>query len=157
MTMTEQLAENLLNVFEGENWTEVSIADILFDISYVEAGQKTAASQNSIAGLVHHLLYWNSVILQRIQNDDPEIPEINGFDVQVLASERDWQLLIAQTRRSFTELAEAIKLFPPDQLNHPTNFGKSTFRKNLFGIVEHAYYHLGQIVVIKKLIRANED
>jgi uncharacterized damage-inducible protein DinB len=154
MNIAEQLAENLLSVFEGGNWTEVSIADVLSDISYVEANAKTAASKNSIAGLVHHLMYWNGVILQRIQDHDLEIPEANGFDVEVLASEKDWQSLIAQTKHSFTELAKAIKLFPADRLNHPTNFGKSTFRKNLFGIVEHAYYHLGQIVMIKKLIRS---
>jgi hypothetical protein len=155
MTIPEQLAENLLTVFEGGNWTEVCIVDVLYDVSYIEASTKTPASPNTIAGLVHHLMYWNGVILQRIQNHDPQIPESNGFDVQALATEKDWQLLIEQTKHSYIKLAEAIKRFPTERLNAPTNFGKSNFGKNLFGIVEHAYYHLGQMVMIKKMVRSN--
>ena len=154
MNLPEQIAENLLQVFEGGNWTEVSIAEVLSDVNYIEASTKTQASQNTIASLVHHLKFWNGVIYQRIQNLDPKIPEINGFDVDVLTTESDWQVLIADTKHSFTELAEIIRRFPPERLDTPTNFGKSTFRKNLLGIVEHAYYHLGQMVVIKKLARA---
>jgi uncharacterized damage-inducible protein DinB len=151
--ITELLAENLRNVFEGGNWTEVSIMDALSDVSYLEANTKTPASQNTIASLLHHLMYWNGVIVQRIQNRDPEIPPINGFDVKAPTSEKDWQLLIEQAKQSFTELSEAIKQFQPERLDEPTNFGQSTFSKNLFGIVEHAYYHLGQIVILKKFVR----
>lgn len=153
MRITEQLSQNLISVFEGGNWTEVSIAETLSDVSYLEANTKNPASQNTIASLLHHLIFWNSVIALRIQNQDPEIPEVNGFDGEAPASEKDWQLLIEQAKHSFTELAEAIKQFPPERLSDLTNFGQSTFIKNLFGIVEHAHYHLGQIVILKKFIR----
>jgi hypothetical protein len=153
MKITELIAENLLNVVDGGNWTEVSILDVLLDVSYLEANTKTPASENTIASLVHHLKFWNGVIVQRIQNRDPEIPAVNGFDVEAPASEKDWQLLIEQTKNSFTVLADAIKQFQPERLNAPTNFGKSTFSKNIFGIVEHAYYHLGQIVILKKFVK----
>lgn len=153
MRITELLAENLLHVFEGGNWTEMSIIEVLSDVSYIEANTKTPASQNTIAGLVHHLVYWNGVIAQRIQNHDPEIPEANGFDREAPTSERDWQLLIDQAKHSFVELAKAIKQFQPERLDEPTNFGTSTLSKNLFGIVEHAHYHLGQIVILKKFVK----
>jgi len=153
MKITELLAENLLNVLEGGNWTEVSILDVLSDVSYLEANTTTPASQNTIASLVHHLMYWNGVIVQRIQNRNPEIPAVNGYDVEPPTSEKDWQLLVEQVKHSFAELADAIKQFQPERLNEPTNFGQSTFSKNLFGIVEHAYYHLGQIVILKKFVK----
>jgi len=28
-----------------------------------------------------------------------------------------------------------------------------TYQRNLIGILEHSYYHLGQIVLIKKLLK----
>jgi uncharacterized damage-inducible protein DinB len=153
MKITELLAENLIQVFEGGNWTEVSMRDALSDVSYVEANTITPASQNTIASLVHHVIYWNGVIVQRMRNHDPEIPAANGFDGEAPASEKDWRSLIEQARHSFVELADAIKQFEPARLSELTNFGQSTFSKNLFGIVEHAHYHLGQIMILKKFVK----
>lgn len=152
MTM-HLIADHLLNVYEGNNWTDISIRETLKDIDYLQAQQKTKASVNTIAAVLHHLYYWNGIIQQRMNGETPVIPEENGFDVPHLHNEKDWNNLKEKTHRSFIQLADAIKNFPEEKLlqNYAPSVPSSYYR-NFHGIIEHAHYHLGQMVMLKKLI-----
>ena len=152
MKLTETLSQNILNVFEGNNWTDVAITDVLSDISYSQAATVTAASKNSIAALAHHLLYWNKIIMQRMLGENPFVPDSNGFDVGKLATEEDWHKLVADLHQSFIDLSNAIRNFPENRLKDLTKSGKSTIESNIYGIIEHAYYHLGQMMILKNLL-----
>ena len=90
--------------------------------------------------------------MQRIKGINPSVPETNGFDVNELKNENDWNELKEKTHQSFIQLADAVKNFPEEKLFETSPTGKSSYYKNFQGIVEHAHYHLGQIVILKKLI-----
>ena len=156
MNIIETVASCIKQSFEGENWTGVSITETLKDVSWQQAQQKTTASLNTIASLVHHLYYWNQVLLQRSMGKNPAVPESNGFDVKEFKNDDDWNDLKEKTRQSFIQLADAVKNFPEEKLEETYAAGKSSYYKNFQGITEHAYYHLGQIVILKKLIRSGE-
>ncbi len=156
MKITSAIAENITTCFEGNNWTDVSVDDVLKDVDWHEAQQKNIASPNTIVSLVNHLYYWNHIIMQRIKGENPSIHDSNGFDVKKLSNEDDWNSLKDETHQSFMQLADAIKNFPEEKLEETYAEGKSSYYKNFQGIIEHAYYHLGQIVTIKKLIKAEE-
>ena len=156
MKTTDTLSANILKVFEGNNWTEVSVSGVLSGISFQQANTVTAASKNTIAGLAHHLLYWNNVIMQRMQGEDPSIPDSNGFDVGELTSEEEWQKLVAKLHQSFIDLSNTMRNFPEDRLKDFTKIGKSTIENNLYGIIEHAYYHLGQMMILKNLLMSKQ-
>jgi len=155
MANTNLIADHVKQVYEGNNWTDVNIAGTIKDINWQQAQRKTAASANSIASLLHHLYYWNGIIQQRLEGKDPSIPEVNGYDVDELTNENDWNALKEKTHKSFIKLAEAIKNFPEEKLADTYAAGKSSYYENLHGIVEHAHYHLGQIVILKNLIKSN--
>jgi uncharacterized damage-inducible protein DinB len=154
MQVTSHIAQHLLDVYTGGNWTEVSVAETLADLTFEEAIKVTAASPNSIASLVHHLSYWNRIMVQRIDGAKPGIPEVNGFDVGTIANEKEWKALIRDLFVSASELALAIKNVGDARLEEPIVNGLVSTYKNLQGSVEHIHYHLGQIVILKKLIRA---
>jgi len=151
------LVENILQVYEGNNWTDVNINDTIKDITYEQAQQKTAASSNTIASLLHHLYYWNGIIMQRLEGENPSIPEANGFDVEKLNNENDWDILKEKTHQSFIQLTVAVSKFPEEKLYDTYAEGRSSYFKNLHGIVEHAHYHLGQMVILKNLIRSAQQ
>jgi hypothetical protein len=154
MQITSHIAQHLLDVYTGGNWTEVSVAETLADLTYEEAIKVTAASPNSIAALVHHLCFWNRVMWQRIAGIKPEIPEVNGFDLGTIANEKDWKVLIKDLLVSAGELAIAIKNVADTRLEEPIVTGSSSTYKNLQGSVEHIHYHLGQMVILKKILRS---
>lgn len=152
MQITSHIAQHLLDVYTGGNWTEVSMAQTLSDIHWQEATKLTPGSPNTIAALVHHLSYWNRVMIERINGNAPVIPEVNGFDVGTISNEAEWKKLIRDLLITGSELAIAIKDFDEDRLEEPVAEGLSTSYKNLQGTVEHVHYHLGQIVILKHLV-----
>jgi len=70
-----------------------------------------------------------------------------------ITSEADWEKLKADNLRSAQSLANEVKNFPLEQLFEMTATGSSTYYKNVQGIIEHAHYHLGQMVLLKNIIR----
>ena len=90
MKITELIAQHITEVHEGGNWTEVNIKDALADVDYKEAITETNASDNTIAALVHHLSFYNEVVIQRLSGTIPVIDESNGFDVPAIKNEDDW-------------------------------------------------------------------
>ena len=153
MKITEHIAQHLIDVFEGGNWTEVNIRDTLRGVNYKEATAITRVSSNSIAALLYHIGYYNKIVLKRIMGVDDARDNSNGFDMPAIQTEEDWSLLKERVMQSTCQLADTIRKFPEAQLFDLIAPGNSTYYKTFQGIVEHAHYHLGQIVVLKKLIK----
>jgi len=107
---------------------------------------------NSIAMLVHHIGFYNNVVIERIKGNNPGINDANGFDITI-TNEDEWQKLKATSLDSLKKLATIVAALPDEKLWELTLAGTDSFYKALHGITEHAHYHLGQIVLIKKLVR----
>ena len=153
MRLTSEVASHTKEVYEGNNWTDVNIADTINDLSVEEAIAVTPASANSIAALLYHLKFYNEVVLQRLNGSAPEISDANGFDLPAFKNESDWTQLKEAVHASFIQLADAAIKFNEESLDETTPNGASSYYKTLHGISEHAHYHLGQIVILKKMIR----
>lgn len=155
MKITELIAQHIIEAFEGGNWTEVSLRDVLENVDYREATTVTKASYNTIAALLHHLNFYNDVVSMRLMGIDPIIDEINGFNVPSIKSEEEWQQLKEAAYASAHNLADKIRKFPEERLKEQTVPGLSTYYKTLHGIAEHAHYHIGQMFLIKRLAKAS--
>lgn len=156
MKITSLIAQHLIDVHEGNNWTDVSIADTLKDVTAEEAAVITQASPNTIASLLHHITFWNRLMIKRMQGIDIYVDEKNGYDAPSIKTEADWQQLQVDNNLSAHELAAAIAGFDENLLPESLVLGGSSAYKNLQGTVEHVHYHLGQMVIIKKLIKATK-
>jgi hypothetical protein len=153
MKTTEFIAQHITEVFEGGNWTDVNMKDTLADVNHKEATTVTRASYNTMAALVHHIAFYNEVVLKRLQGINPVISDANGFDFPAIRNEEDWKKLKERCFRSAHELANAVRNFPVEALEEPTITGHSTHYKTLHGVAEHAHYHLGQVVLLRKLVK----
>ena len=153
MNICEQVAAHINDAYNGNNWTEVNLANTLADVNYTEAITVTKASPNTIAMLVHHLKFYNEIVLKRLQGSNPKLSNANGFDIPLIENEEQWKQLVEDCLQSAKKLAEATTVFPAEKLGSIPNDGHTTMYKNLHGIAEHAHYHIGQITIIKKLLR----
>lgn len=154
MKITSLIAQHLIDVHEGNNWTDVSVADVLKDVTEEECVTLTSASPNTIASLLQHITFWNRVMVQRIKGNNVTIDEHNGFNLPPLQTEDDWLRLKVDNNISSHELAVAIANFDDNKLEEPLVSGGSSAYKNLQGAVEHIHYHLGQMIILKKLIKS---
>lgn len=153
MNIPEAIARHVLDAHEGNNWTEVDLVHTLQDITLAEAVARTLASPNTIAGLVRHLTFWNRVMARRAHGLPTEVGPANGFDGPELRTEADWAELQADNLRSAHELAAAIRSFDASRLEAAILPDYGSAYKNLQGTVEHIHYHLGQVVLLKNLVR----
>ncbi|MCF3111236.1 DinB family protein [Niabella sp. CC-SYL272] len=153
MKKTDQIAQHLTDVHLGNNWTSVAIADAIRDIDWKEGFATVPFSPNTIASILNHIAYWNGIVAERGRGVKPVIAAHNGFEVPEATPEH-WEALKEELFRSATELAAVIRGFDEEKLDAPVLPEHSSAYKNFQGQVEHAHYHLGQIVMIKKYLRS---
>ena len=73
-------------------------------------------------------------------------------------SEEDWQKLINKTFSEAEQFAALIGQLSEDKfaaIFAEEKYG--TYHRNLLGIIEHTHYHLGQIVIIKKIVLSHQN
>lgn len=152
MNISGRLADNLLGLYSGDNWTDAFLSETLHQLSFEQAQTQTSVSKNTASALAHHIAFWNEIIIMRLSGSYPKIPEANGFDVSLLRSDEDWQQLLSRLKKSFVDLADKIRSIPEAEYDQKIGGGKSTIGKNIFGIIEHDYYHAGQVAMIAKAV-----
>jgi hypothetical protein len=155
MKIAQLVAKHIEEVVHG-NWTDIYLDDTVADITYMEAVTLPAGITNSIAMLLRHISFYNDVVMERLANKEPSIDSSNGFDV-IVNNEEEWRQLKTTCLGSFEKLAAAVSELADEKLWGSPPSGGGTYYKMLHGICEHAHYHLGQIVLLKKIIRAGTD
>jgi len=69
---------------------------------------------------------------------------------------RSWLNSFSKFWKDAEQLSLLIENTPDDKLDQNFIHEKyGTYQKNMDGMIEHCYYHLGQIVLIKKLLTKN--
>jgi len=152
MNLTEQIAKNFRDVHFGGNWTSVNLQDTLKDVSWQQATTKVE-SFNTIAALVYHMNYYVSVVNKVLQGEPLNASDKYSFDIPPIASNEDWQKLLNKTWTEAETFATLVEQLPVNKLGEDFSDNKyGNYYRNIHGIIEHLHYHLGQIVLIKKLL-----
>jgi hypothetical protein len=152
MQIPGQMAKHFRDVYFGGNWTSVNLKDTLKDISWQQAVTKVH-DLNSIAVLVYHVNYYVHVVLKVLQGQPLSASDKFSFDLPPIQSEADWQHLLNTTCAEAESFAGLVEQLPESSLLEifiDEKYGN--YYRNITGIIEHLHYHLGQIVIIKKLL-----
>jgi uncharacterized damage-inducible protein DinB len=156
MTITTQIAHHLKTLYTGGNWTTSSLKDALAGLTWQQANTKLL-SFNSITALVYHCHYYVHAILQVLQGGPLLAADKFSFDHPVIASQADWDAFLNTVFSEAETLSELIAKLPDSILVEIfTDEKYGNYYRNLQGMIEHTHYHLGQIVIFKKMILANE-
>jgi len=152
MLLSAQIAKHFREVFFGGNWTSVNLKDTLKDIDWRQASAQVY-SCNTIAKLVFHINYYVSSVLKVLQGGPLDAHDKYSFDLPPVQSEEDWKNLITKTFSEAEQFAALIEQLHEDKFAETFVDEKyGTYHRNFLGIIEHTHYHLGQIVIIKKLL-----
>jgi uncharacterized damage-inducible protein DinB len=155
MNISAQIAKHFRDVFTGGNWTSVNLKQTLEGITWQQAVTKVN-SLNSIATLVFHINYYISAVLKVLQGEELKASDQFSFDLPPIQSQQEWEKLVEKTLAEAEQFAALVERLPEHQLNETfTNEKYGNYYRNIHGIIEHTHYHLGQIVLIKKLLNTN--
>jgi hypothetical protein len=153
---TKQMAKHLRDVYFGGNWTTSNYKDVLKDVTWQQATTKVYTF-NTIDTLVYHTGYYISAVAKVLEGEPLNSKDELSFNHPLIQSEEDWQNLLNKTWADVEHFASLIEQLPESIILEPfTDEKYGNYFRNIHGIIEHLHYHLGQIVIIKKLVQQAE-
>jgi len=157
MSSTKQVAKQFREVFlDGKFIAYTNLKEQITDLNYEQANTKIG-NLNTIALLVFHLNYYIAGVLQVLEGGTLDIRDKFSFDMSPIESEGDWTKLKDQIFENSEKFAAALEKMPNSKLSEPFVDEKyGNYYRNMHSMIEHGYYHLGQIVLIKKMVLANQ-
>ena len=152
MDLTTQIAKHFRAVHFGDNWTSVNLKDSLAGVTWQQATTQVY-SFNTIAALVYHMNYYVDAVLKVLQREPLTASDRYSFDVPQILSKEEREKLLDKTWIDAENFARLIENLPETKLTEIfTDEKYGNYYRNLHGIIEHIHYHLGQIVLIKKIL-----
>ena len=156
MVESNYISLRFREVFLDGKWVaNTNYKELLKDIDWQQATTKIGPL-NTIAALTFHVNYYIAGILNVLEGGNLEIRDKYSFDMSQIQSKDDWNNLVMAFFENVEKFVIHIEQFSNEKLES-TFFDQKygNYRKNIEALIEHAYYHLGQISLIKKMIIEN--
>lgn len=153
--MNKDLANRLREVLLNGKWiANTNLKDQITSINWKQAIQRIE-NLNSVALLTFHINYYFKGVLHVFKGGELEIRDKYSFDMPEIKSEKDWNNLVNEFIVTAESFVYHVENMDDNLLSQPfvkPEYG--TYLRNIEAQIEHSYYHLGQISLIKKLIMA---
>ncbi|WP_338840913.1 DUF1572 domain-containing protein [Flavobacterium ginsenosidimutans] len=151
MKNTAEIANRFREVILNGTW----IANTNFKDQLENLDWKIAVSPiqnlNTIAALAQHIHYYIKGINQVFKGGTLDIKDKFSFDFPPIDSQEQWETFLSKFWNDTEEFASLVEQMPDEKLDEGfVDIKYGTYRRNIEAMIEHSYYHLGQIVLIKK-------
>jgi hypothetical protein len=153
MNLSQQTAKHFRDVFTGGNWTSVNLKETLAGVDWQQA-TTTVHSLNTIAALVYHIHYYVQAVLKVLNGNPLNASDKFSFDVPPIHNQAEWDQLVVRALADAEHFAALVEQLPESRFREVFVDEKyGNYHRNIYGIIEHTHYHLGQIVLIKKILQ----
>lgn len=160
MSLRNTLRDKMLTVWVGEPWYGASSKAIHADISAAEASARPVAGVQNIWETTLHMVAWTEEAASRVRGNEAREPERGDWPPMPDATTELWNETIAQLGAARQELLDALEKVHEEDLYtqvsraQGTHGSRNTRAQTASGLLEHDIYHLGQIALLKKAVRA---
>lgn len=154
MKINENLAARLREVLLDGRWiANTNLKEQIESVTWDQAVRKVG-DLNSIAALTYHVNYYIGGILNVFKGGELEIRDKYSFDLPPIESETDWKKLTDEFVDNSEHFIKAVTEMPDSKFDEPfVDVKYGSYLRNIEGVIEHSYYHLGQISLIRKLLK----
>lgn len=154
MKLSNYLADRLREIFTEGTWVlGTNFKAQIIDLDWKQATQKVE-DFNTIAALTFHIHYYIAGVAQVLKGGPLDIRDKYSFDAPPITSAQDWSNLVHQfclDSEAFIGLVE--KMSNEKLLSDFVDPQYGSYFRNIDAIIEHTYYHLGQLILIKKRLQ----
>ena len=153
MSSTFEIAKRFREVILNGVWVvSTNYKQQLTDLNWEIATTKFA-SLNTIALLAQHIHYYINGVKNVFKGGSLDIRDKYSFDFPPIQSQSEWENFLNTFFTDAEEFALLIEQMPEEKLKEVFVDEKyGTYQRNIDAMIEHSYYHLGQIVLIKKIL-----
>lgn len=151
--MKNDLASKVREVLLDGKWiANTNFKEQITQINWEDAIQ-SVHGLNSIAKLTFHVNYYIKGLIKVFEGGDLDIKDKFSFIMPEIKSSDDWNNLVTEFITDAEKFIYHIQEMDDEFLNRifvKEEYG--TYSRNIEAQIEHSYYHLGQISLIRKLI-----
>jgi uncharacterized damage-inducible protein DinB len=153
-TELERLEEQLRSSFEGGSWHGPSVRETLDGVTAEEAWRHPIPGAHSIWELVLHLASTYSLVLRRLNGEIVDLSPEEDWPVVEAPTAINWTAALNVLRSLNQQLRAAVQHFNTDTLDAPLGNPKYSAYEQFVGVTQHDLYHAGQIVLLRRALRA---
>jgi len=148
---SNSLLQRLEDFYRGKSWVTDQVGTVVFDMDSTVAFKKITGYHHSVAEQLAHLIAWRNFAVQKFSGND-------NFDLEDNSPEdwpepNDWSQLRDQFAECHQNLLASIRNFDPQKWDALVPLRAYSFLYLANGIIEHDYYHFGQINALLAAIR----
>ena len=147
------IVDQLNRAFDGEAWHGPALMEILGDVDARAAAARPMSKAHCIWELVIHLAGWEQVVTRRLQGQTATLTDVQNFGHIDSSTEQAWQSAVVILRQNHAELVKLVSALPESRLTDRVSGKDYDVRFMLYGAVQHAAYHAGQIAILKRARR----
>lgn len=151
--MNKDLSNRLREVLLNGKWiANTNFKEQITSITWEQAIERVE-NLNTIALLTFHVNYYLNGILNVFEGGELEIKDKYSFDMAEISSEADWLNLINDFVSNAEKFISHVENMDENLLAQPfvkEEYG--SYLRNIEAQIEHSYYHLGQVSLIRKMI-----
>ena len=154
MNLPQQLAQQFREAHLNGRWLANTNLKEQLDNTTLEQANTKVGDHNTIALLAFHLNYYVDGMCRVLEGGPLDISDKYAFDAPPIQTEEEWKALKQKLWKDAERFALLVEQLPEEDLEKPfanLNYGSNYL--NISTMIQHIYYHLGQIVLIKKLLK----
>jgi hypothetical protein len=150
------LARHFREVHFGGNTTGANLKANLDGVTWQQATTQVG-SLNTLLALTYHIHYYVQAVIPVFEGGPLDAHDKYSYDHPAVESEQDWKSLLEKCWKDAERLAKLIEQLPEEKLWETFVLEKyGTWYRNIQGLIEHSYYHTGQVAIIAKMVRAEQ-
>ncbi len=152
MKKTEELSNRFTEVMLNGRWiANTNFKEALQSVDWHQANKKVK-NLNTIYLLTKHINYYINGIIAVFEGGELEIRDKYSFYFLPLTSSNQWEDIKEELIKNSEKFSHYVKKISERQLQQPFVDKKyGSYQRNIEAMIEHSYYHLGQISLLKKL------
>ena len=164
MSLRATIREHLLSIWAGDPWYGSSSKEILEDVTAAEAAARPLAGAQTIWENTLHMTAWTEEAASRLRGNGAKAPDRGDWPEVSDMSASAWTATTDALRAARYALLEVLEMAHEENLYVqvpktglvPEGPLSRTRGETVSGLAEHDIYHLGQIAMVKKALRAKK-
>ncbi len=152
MSSTQEIADRFREIILNGTWVANTNYKRQLDGLDWKIATKSVSSLNTVAVLAQHIHYYINGINNVFRGGTLDIRDTFSFDFPTINSQNEWDSFLIRLWNDAEEFASFIEHMPEEKLDAVFVDAKyGSYRRNINAMIEHSYYHLGQIVLLRKM------
>lgn len=152
MKEAQRISSLYQKLYNGSPWIDITITAVLENITAEQAAKRALPNANSIWEITNHIIAWRANVIQRVQGTVITTPNHNYFESIKDTSDAAWRNTLEKLEATQTAWFQFLNNFKESDFENIYPNNEMSYYEHIHGIIQHDCYHLGQIVILTKMV-----